>query len=172
MTRRRLLIATAAVAASVGIAACDGQDRSSPMGPSTSASSAASLSRSPSATSRQSNVLRVTKDCTLYTGRAGDTCTVTSSTFNAIKPGSTITYASGAAANGFLDTDIVIDPPGRSGHMAFGHCSLDLVTGDGRCTLSGGTGKFEDVSASVVVSHLGGPNYGWEGTYSVGSKPD
>ena len=170
MTRRRLLIAATAVVASLGITACD--DQSSPMGLALSASSEASLSRSPSSNSRRSNVLRVTKDCSDYTGRAGDICTITSSTYNGIRRGSTITYASGADANGWLDTDIVIDPPGRSRHMAFGHCSLDLVTGDGQCTLSGGIGKFENFSATVVVSHLGGPNYGWLGTYSLGSRRD
>ena len=42
--------------------------------------------------------------------------------------------------------------------------------GVGVCTLSGGTGKFTWVHASVAVSYLGGPNYAWDGEYNFNPR--
>jgi hypothetical protein len=170
MTRRQLSIATIVIVASAGIIACDGQESLSPLAPPISHADEGSAKLSSTAASRRGDAFRVTKNCRSYTGRGGEKCTVTSSTLNAIKPGSTIVYASDADPTGWLDTDIVIDLPGSGRHAAFGHCSLDLVTGDGECRLTGGIGKFEELRASVVVSHLGGFDYAWEGTYTLGSR--
>ncbi len=43
---------------------------------------------------------------------------------------------------------------------------LDLSTGTGVVTISGGTGVFRGFRARVDVSPLGGPNFAWDGTYS------
>lgn len=110
------------------------------------------------------------KDCTDYHGSARETCTITSSNLKGIEVGTTIVYLSDAAYP-FLDTDVVLDPPGPGNNKAFGFCSITLApvpagTRVGGCTIAGGTGKFTHLHASVDVSYLGGPNYAWDGAYS------
>jgi hypothetical protein len=117
--------------------------------------------------SPRSGDLIIRKDCHLYAGQAGDICTITESSLEAIEVGSTITYAS-SVVSGFLDTDIILDLPGPGNNAAFGHCSLSLATGVGECRLSGGTGKFTQLHARVAVSPLGGSDFAWNGTYGYG----
>ena len=168
MTRSQLLTAATAIVASVSIIACDGRDSSSPMAPSASSARTDGALRS----LQSGDAIHVTKDCSLYTGHAGDTCTVTSSNFRGIKVGSTITYASDASATGWLDTDIVIDAPGLGTENAVGHCSLDLVTGDGECTVRGEIRNAGQFRATVIVSHVDGPSYAWDGTYVLSAARD
>jgi hypothetical protein len=158
MIHRKLLIATAVIASVAGTACSD-----------TTAPKELAPGAVSSASSQRSGALHVTKDCSLYFGRAGDTCTITSSSVKAIEVGTRIIYASDAVGT-FLDTDVVLDPPGPGNNKAFGHCTLSLATGVGQCSLSGGTGKFTWVQASVAVSYLGGPNFAWEGTYSFSPR--
>jgi hypothetical protein len=120
----------------------------------------------------RSGTFRLEKDCSAYGGAAGDSCTITSSTLEQIETWSTITYASGAVGAS-LNTDVVLDLPGPGNNQAFGHCVINLApvsvgTVVGECTLSGGTGKFTRLEASVAVSYIGGPNYAWDGSYSFG----
>lgn len=96
----------------------------------------------------------------------GEFCTITSSDFSQIEAGSRVVYASDAVGTS-LDTDVVLSPPGSGNNTALGHCALSLETGVGRCTFSGGTGTFTSFQADVAVSHLDGPNYAWNGTYSL-----
>ena len=117
------------------------------------------------AASPRSGDVHVTKECSAYTGAAGDYCTITSSNLAAIPVGSKVIYLS-ALTSTVLDTNIVLDPPGPGNNKAFGHVYLDLSTGAGEATFSGGTGKFTWFHASVDVSYLGGPDWAWEGTYS------
>jgi hypothetical protein len=118
-----------------------------------------------SATPR-SGALHVTKECSHYTGLAGSYCTITSSNIPNIKVGSNVVYASAAGdpTPGVLDSDLIIDGPGNND--AYGHVVLDISTGTGPVTFSGGTGEFRWFHASAAVSPLGGPNYAWDGTYS------
>ena len=133
-------------------------------GPTSDAAARAAVSGS----SARSGAINVTKNCSTYTGQAGDVCTITSSNVKAIEVGSVITYLHGATADGMLSSDIVLDPPGPGNSKAFGHCTLSLVTGVGTCTLSGGTGKFRHLSATVAVRPLGDLDFAWDGTYSYG----
>jgi hypothetical protein len=114
---------------------------------------------------RAGGSLHLTKDCSTYTGQAGEICTVTSSSIRQIEVGSTITYES-AAVGVALDTHITIDLPGLGNNQAFGHCTLSLATGIGVCRIIGGTGKFRTLRALVDVSNVGGANFEWSGTYS------
>lgn len=117
------------------------------------------------AASPRSGDLILTKDCTAYRGAAGDTCTITSSSLGLIQVGSTVVYAQAADFGTMtLDTDIVINGPGAN--SAFGHVTLNLATGDGSVTLSGGTGVFTWLEASGAVSHVDGATFGWDGEYS------
>ena len=116
-----------------------------------------------SASAPRAGILDVTKECSQFTGEAGSFCTITSSNLHAIPAGSKVVYASAPGA-GVLDSDLVVYT--RGANAAYGHVVLDVETGTGTLTLSGGTGQFKKFSASVAVSYLGGPNYGWRGSYS------
>jgi hypothetical protein len=153
MIRRKLLL-IAAITAAVAITAC-----SDTTAPKQLESGGVSLARS--------GTFHVTKDCSTYTGCAGDICTITSSTLKEIEAGSRIIYASDAVG-ALLETDVRLDPPGQGSNAAYGHCTVHLDTGTGACDFSGGTGKFTWFHASVAVSPLGGADFAWNGTYSFG----
>ena len=138
---------------------CSGSDATDPISP--AAPSAALQSDA----FPRSGDLHVTKNCSAYTRLAGGFCTITSSSLEQIEVGSKVVYtiASGPTV---LDSDVVLDPPGPGNNKAFGHCRLDLASGVGLCTFSGGTGKFTWFNASAAVSSLGRPNWAWNGTYS------
>jgi hypothetical protein len=108
--------------------------------------------------------LNVRKECSTYTGHAGEICTITSSNLKAIPVGSTVRYAQDPV-DGLLDSDVILDPPNPGNNLAFGHCRLSLVTGVGTCRFSGGTGMFTWFHAEVDVSPLGWPDFAWDGTY-------
>jgi hypothetical protein len=133
-----------------------------PSGPNTTAAEPSLAASSP-----RSGDFQLTKECSTYTGQAGDHCTVTVSNLKAIEIGTTFVYEQ-AVANGVLDSDIVLDPPGPGNNQAFGHCRLDLATGLGQCTFTGGTGKFTHFGGSAAVScpPTSAPNCSVEGTYS------
>ena len=118
-----------------------------------------------------SGELHVTKECSAYTGAAGDYCTITSSNLAAIPVGSKVIYLS-ALTFPILDTNIVLDPPGPGNNKAFGHVYLDLSTGAGEATFSGGTGKFTWFRASVAVTPNAAEPYGWgwDGAYSFSPR--
>ena len=119
-----------------------------------------------SASFPRSGDLHVTKECSSYTGAAGDVCTITSSNVKEIPVGSRVVYARAANFSTLsLDTDVMLDLPAPGSNAASGHCQLDLVTGVGLCTFSGGTGTFTHFRARANVSYLGGPYYAWDGTY-------
>ena len=109
----------------------------------------------------------MTKECSQFDGTNGTFCTITSSNLAAIEVGSRVVYAT---VNGFgdLDSDVVLDLPGPGNNAAFGHCTLTASVS--RCTFLGGTGKFTHFRATVAVSYLGGPDYGWDGTYSFSPR--
>ena len=117
------------------------------------------------ASAPRAGILNVTKECSQYHGNAGDFCTITSSNLHAIPAGSKVVYTSAADFGVLvLDSDLVVYT--RGANAAYGHVVLDLATGTGTVTLSGGTGQFKKFSASVAVSPLGGANFGWGGSYS------
>jgi hypothetical protein len=115
------------------------------------------------ASAQRAGTLAVTEDCSQYDGTAGSFCTIASSNLDAIPAGSTL-VATSAKGAGVLDSDLVLYT--RGANAAYGHVVLDLATGTGTATFSGGTGQFKKFSASVAVSHLGGRNFGWSGSYS------
>jgi hypothetical protein len=118
-----------------------------------------------SASSARSGAFQLTKECSTYTGQAGDHCTVIASDLKAIEVGTRFVYAQ-AVVNGVVDSSVVLDAPGPGNNKAFGHCRLDLATGLGLCTFSGGTGKFTWFHGSADVSCLGGPDCAVDGTYN------
>lgn len=116
----------------------------------------------------RSGALHVTKDCRgTFTGDAGSFCTITRSNLNAIQPGMRVIYASAADfVKGVLDSDLVLTDLHHN--VAFGHVRLDLTTGTGPLTFSGGTGVFRGFHARVDVSQdprVAGLVH-WDGRYS------
>jgi hypothetical protein len=103
----------------------------------------------------------------LTTGAAGGHCTITSSTVAAIAVGSKVIYQQ-ALTYPVLDTAIVLDLPGPGNNMAFGHVHLDLTTGLGVATFTGGTGKFTFFTATVAVTPNAAEPFGWawDGAYA------
>ena len=116
------------------------------------------------ASSGQSGDIQITKECSQYTGAAGSFCTITSSNLAQIPAGTKVYYdqAFGVSA-GMLDSNVVL----RVGqaNWAVGRCTLDGNTGAGICTFSDGVGPLAGFTGRVVVSHIGGPNYAWAGSY-------
>ena len=113
--------------------------------------------------SPRSGELHVTKECSQYSGLPGGFCTITGSNLNAIVPGMKVVYAS--APNFItltLDSDLVLDGPGNND--AHGHVVLDLSTGLGVLTFSGGTGRFSGFQANVNVTCAA--TCAWDGSYS------
>jgi hypothetical protein len=113
----------------------------------------------------RSGSLHVTKECSDFTGNPGSFCTIESSTLRAIEADSTILYLQPEQLFTPAGSDVVLDLPGPGNNKAFGHCSLAL----GKCTFSGGTGKFTWFEARVDVS-LKEDLWHWQGTYSFGPK--
>jgi hypothetical protein len=122
------------------------------------------VTASASQSNHRTRPLHLTKECppTQYQGQIGGYCTVTSSNVPAIPVGTRIFYAQ-AAGPASLDSDVILYA-GR-GKTANGHCNLDFATGLGRCRLFGGTRTLEGIRARVDVSHLGGYDWAWDGTY-------
>jgi hypothetical protein len=116
------------------------------------------------AASPRSGDLHVTKECSEYFGHAGEHCTITGSSLNAIQSGMRVVYTSAAGANG-LDSDLVLDGPGNND--ALGHVVLDFQTLSGVVTLDGGTGRFRGFHARVDVTYDADSGlWHWDGTYS------
>ena len=129
--------------------------------------SLAALAPAVAATPRSGDI-HITKECSEFQGAAGEHCTITTSNVPAIPVGTKVIYLSDLTSS-ILDTNIVLDPPGPGNNMAYGHVTLNLGTGTGLVTFSGGTGLFTWFHASAGVSYLGGVDWGWEGTYRFGS---
>jgi hypothetical protein len=115
--------------------------------------------------------LHVTKECSQNTGMPGTFCTITSSNIDEIKVGTKVFYDQQAGIPaGMLDSNVVLKV--GPGDWALGRCTLDGSTGSGLCTFSDGVGPFTGFHARVDVSHIGGPNYAWNGTYGFKSQPE
>jgi len=114
--------------------------------------------------------LHLKKECSEYTGLADSFCTVTASNLKAIKVGSRVVYLQ-AAGTTSLDSDIVLVV--GPGNYALGHVRLDLATGLGEVSLSGGAGQFRSFHAKARVSPPGGVNgadWAWDGSYNFGQR--
>ena len=122
-----------------------------------------------SSASDRGGTLKVYKECSEYTGRAGSFCTIKSSNLKVIKPGSKVLYLQPAA----LASDVILDLPGPGDDKAFGRCSLNKA-GNGKCVFRRGTGAFAGFRAGLRVTHLGDPSaspfWHWQGLYSFGSR--
>jgi hypothetical protein len=121
--------------------------------------------------SERGRKLHITKECSEYTGAAGDWCTVTVSNIGRLPVGSKVLYSQAAGVpENLLDSNVVLDA--GDGNRAVGRCTLDLATGLGLCTFSEGTGQLAGFEARVDVTCPGGPDCDWDGTYSFNRGRD
>jgi len=114
--------------------------------------------------------LHLKKECSEYTFLADSFCTITASNLALIKVGSRVVYLQ-APGTTSLDSDIVLVV--GPGNYALGHVTLDIATGQGVVSLSGGAGQFKSFHAKARVSPPGGPNgadWSWDGKYSFGGR--
>lgn len=126
---------------------------------------------SASGPSERGRKLHITKECSEYTGAAGDWCTVTVSNIGRLPVGSKVLYSQAAGVPaGLLDSNVVLDA--GDGNRAVGRCTLDLATGLGLCTFSDGTGQLAGFEARIDVTCPGGPDCDWDGRYSFNRGRD
>jgi len=113
--------------------------------------------------------LHLKKECGEYKGLADQHCTITASNVKAIKVGSRVVYLQPMGATS-LDSDIVLVV--GPGSYALGHVVLDLATGTGEVSLSGGAGPFASFHAKARVSPpgVGETEWSWDGRYSFGRR--
>ena len=111
------------------------------------------------------------KNCAQYSGLAGGFCTLTVSTLKQIPGGTKVVYTDAATATAVI-TDVTLVPPSPGNNVAFGHVDLNRVTRTGNASFSGGTGKFQHFTASVVITYLSGRDWAWDGTYSFRNSGD
>lgn len=120
-----------------------------------------------SASFGRSGFLQVDKECSQYRGQPGQFCTITFSNISEITPGSKVFYTQAAGIPaGMLDSNVVLDE-GDGSSRAVGRCTLTLMTGQGLCTFSDGTGRLAGFHARVDVTPPGydGDDWHWRGTY-------
>ena len=111
--------------------------------------------------------LHVTKNCTGYDNKAGDSCTITSSTLGAIADAK-VTYDQAADIPlGMLDSNVVLDA--GNGNWAVGRCTVG--SSGGLCTFTDGIGELAGFQARVDVSYISGDDWAWEGTYRFDPQP-
>jgi hypothetical protein len=160
MIHPKLLMASAIIASAITVACSD----------TTAPNKTASEGSSPASTVR-SGALHITKECSAYGGVAGDHCTIIASSLPQVSLDSRVYYLSAAdLEHGTYDGNVEL----RVNHanVAFGHCIVtDLFatvahTIIGRCSFSGGTGRFKGFRAQIVVSVGDDPLWAdWNGTY-------
>ena len=152
--------------------ACNTKDATAPVSQTNNLSvSAASHGANDDGDSPRAGTFHVEKNCDQYTGLPGGFCTITASTLPQISVGTRVVYLDAATASAVI-SDLVLDPPIPGNNYAFGHVDLNRVTRIGNATFSGGTGKFQHFTASVLVTYLNGRNWAWDGTYDFGDSSD
>jgi hypothetical protein len=146
------------------VGGCSGRGVTTPMSSDATLVASSDLSAS-AASSVRSGDLNATKECSEFHRRAGEWCTFTSSNLKEIPKGTRVIYLSAAGPTS-LNTEVILDPPGPGNNVVYGHVFLDFATLTGLVTFNGGTGKFTHFQGSVVVTHLTGVNWAWNGGYS------
>ena len=121
--------------------------------------------------SPRAGTFHAVKNCAQYSGLAGGFCTLTVSTLKQIPVGTKVVYTDAATATAVI-TDVTLVPPSPGNNVAFGHVDLNRVTRTGNASFSGGTGKFQHFTASVVITYLSGRDWAWDGTYSFSNEGD
>jgi hypothetical protein len=111
----------------------------------------------------RSGFLRVSKECSGFSGDPGSFCTITVSNTSLVPKGSKIVYGQPGGVPGIgLDSNVVLERP--DGDRAMGRCTLG-ANGGGLCTFSDGTGQLAGFTARVEVTTTDFVIWKWQGTY-------
>jgi hypothetical protein len=151
--------------------ACNTRDATAPMSQTKnlSVSAAGRDANDDGEDSPRAGTFHAEKNCAQYSGLGGGFCTLTVSTLKQIPVGTKVVYTDAATATAVI-TDVTLVPPSPGNNLAFGHVDLNRVTRTGNASFSGGTGKFQHFTASVVITYLSGRDWAWDGTYSFGNN--
>lgn len=116
--------------------------------------------------------LKVSKECSQYSGGVPSFCTVTESSLGAIKTGSKILYYGPVVNNPAFSSNNVILEDG-AGNTAAGNCIVDFGGGPaGLCAFYGGNGTFAGFQAIVKVTKDAKQIWHWDGGYVLAPEVD
>jgi hypothetical protein len=109
--------------------------------------------------------LKVSKECSHYSGGIPSFCTITESNLGAIKPGSKILYYGPVTNNpAFSSNNVILDD--GAGNNAVGNCIVDFGGGPtGFCAFYGGSGTLAGFQAIVKVTVDAKQIWHWDGGY-------
>ncbi|MFO1114036.1 MAG: hypothetical protein U1E35_09335 [Rhodospirillales bacterium] len=115
-------------------------------------------------------VMKLTKECSQYTGETPSFCTVTESNIPAITVGTKILYYGPVIANSFFTDSSVVLAVGP-GDSAVGHCVVyDTATPPhGLCAFNAGSGALAGFQAIVDVTVDDKQLWHWDGSYQQGA---
>ena len=119
----------------------------------------------PVAASSALQPLKVSKECSQYSGGVPSFCTVTESSLGAIKTGSKVLYYGPVANNpAFSSNNVVLDD--GAGNTAVGNCIVDFGDGPaGFCAFYAGSGTLAGFQAIVKVTVDAKQIWHWDGGY-------
>jgi hypothetical protein len=109
--------------------------------------------------------LSIAKECSKFTARPGDYCTITKSSLAAIPVGTKAIYYGPVLGPAILSTDVLLDA--GDGNTALGYCNVDFEKGVGVCTFWAGSGTLAGFQALVNLTVDSTGLFHWDGAYSM-----
>jgi hypothetical protein len=110
--------------------------------------------------------LHLVKECSQFTGKSGDFCSITKSDLAAIPAGATVFYYGPLLASVVLSSSIMIDAGG--GTTAIGYCNVNNPANTGTCSFWAGSGALRGFQALVTLSaDPNGTEFHWDGSYTI-----
>ena len=122
----------------------------------------------PTASASTPHTLKITKECSEYTGTVPSFCTITASNVAAIPVGTKVLYYGPIIASSIIMSSTAILDDGH-GNKATGYCQVDNVSGVGMCAFWKGVGKLAGFHALVNVT-CGPVICDWTGRYYYTGK--
>ena len=114
--------------------------------------------------------LKLSKECSKYTGDIGSFCTITESNFAPIPVGTKIFYYGPMTGSPlFTSSSVVIDA--GVGNTAIGYCIVEDNANPplGKCAFSAGTGTLAGFQAIATVTVDAKQIWHWDGGYVIGA---
>lgn len=110
--------------------------------------------------------LHLVKECSQFTGKPGDYCSVIKSDLAAIPAGSKIFYFGPHLNSTILSSSILIDA--GNGCTAIGYCNVNNPEATGTCSFWAGSGTLQGFQALLTLTaDPNGTDYHWDGSYAM-----